>query len=177
MALLLEYNKSEALINHGKAVEGVMRYFARKRAADEDAWGIIGLIHDLDYERYPEQHCAKTREILEQHDWPEEYIRAAESHGWSIVNDVEPRTDLEKTLFAVDELVGLITACALVRPCRSVMDMKTKSVTKKWRQKQFAAGANREVIQKGADLLGIERNDLITDTIMGMREVADDIGL
>lgn len=179
LALLHEYNESEALINHALAVEAVMRYIARKRgfAADEEKWGISGLVHDLDYERFPGQHCAKSREILTACGWPEEYIRAVVSHGWGICSDVRPETEREKTLYAVDELTGLVTACALVRPSRSVMDMEVRSVKKKWKEKSFAAGANREVILDGAAMLGVELDDLIGDVIMGMRDVAPEIGL
>ena len=175
--LFLKYNETESLINHGLAVEGVMRYFARKNGEDENKWGIIGLVHDLDYEKYPDQHCTKTKEILEQSEWDDEYIRAVLSHGWGIVTDIEPESVLEKTLYAIDELCGLITACALVRPSGSVMDLKVKSVKKKWKQKSFAAGANREIIAHGAEMLGVELSDLIADTIEGMKEVADKIGL
>ncbi|HUT23057.1 MAG TPA: HDIG domain-containing protein [Sumerlaeia bacterium] len=177
MALLREYNQDESLINHAKAVEAVMRYAARKRGENEEEWGVIGLIHDLDYQRFPNEHCAKTRQILEERGWPEECVRAAVSHGWGICSDVEPRSDLEKTLFAIDELTGLVAACALVRPSKSVRDTAAKSVMKKWKQKSFAAGVNREVIEKGAGMLGVELADLIADTIMGMRDVADEIGL
>ncbi len=175
--LLTQYNQNSGLIKHALAVEGVMRYMARKFGKDEDKWGIIGLIHDLDYEKYPDQHCRKTEEILRKNNWPEEYIRAVISHGWGICTDVKPETDLEKTLFAIDELTGLVAAAALVRPSKSVLDMKAKSVKKKWKSKRFAAGVNREIIDKGAGMLGMERNELITDTIMGMREVAAQIGL
>ena len=176
-ALLTEYNKSEGLIKHALAVEGVMRYMARKRGEDEEKWGVIGLIHDLDYEKYPDQHCRKTEEILQEHGWPQEYIRAVISHGWGICVDVEPKTELEKVLYAIDELTGLVVTTALVRPSRSVMDLKTKSVKKKWKDKRFAAGVDRSIIEQGAQMLGVELADLITDTIMGMREVADEIGL
>jgi putative nucleotidyltransferase with HDIG domain len=179
LTLLREYNENPALINHALAVEAVMRYIARRRnhAAEEDKWGIIGLVHDLDYERFPEEHCSKSGEILRERGWPEEYIRAVVSHGWGICCDVEPKNDLEKTLFAIDELTGLITACAYVRPSRSVMDMEVRSVKKKWKQKAFAAGADRDIILKGAAMLGVELDQLIADTIMGMREVAKEIGL
>jgi len=177
MALLREFNENESLIKHALAVEGVMRYIARKRGENEDEWGVVGLIHDLDYERFPDRHCAKTGEILTERGWPEAYVRAAVSHGFGICNDVEPQTDLEKVLFAIDELTGLIVATALVRPSKSVMDVKVKSVKKKWKDKSFAAGVDRDLIQKGADRLGIDLADLITDTIMGMRDVADAIGL
>jgi predicted hydrolase (HD superfamily) len=176
-ALLKQYNKNESLIKHALAVEGVMRYFARKRQKDEEKWGIIGLIHDLDYEQFPEEHCRKTEEILKQNDWPQEYIRAVVSHGWGICSDVEPKTELEKVLYAIDELTGLVVTTALVRPSKSLMDLKAKSVKKKWKDKRFAAGVDRSIIEKGAKMLGVEITELITDTIMGMREVADKIGL
>ena len=177
LALLRQYNKNESLIKHAMAVEGVMRYIARKRGEDEEKWGVIGLIHDLDYEQFPDQHCKKTEEILKENDWPEEYIRAAVSHGWGICTDVKPESDMEKVLYAIDELTGLVVTSALVRPSKSVMDMKTKSVKKKWKQKQFAAGVDRSIIEKGAEMLGVELGELITDTIMGMRDVAEEIGL
>jgi len=175
--LLKEYNQSESLIKHALAVEGVMRYMARKRGQDEHRWGIVGLVHDLDYEKYPEQHCLKTEEILRQRQWPEDLIRAVISHGWGICTDVKPETEMEKVLYAVDELTGLVVTTALVRPSKSVMDLKAKSVKKKWKDKRFAAGVNREVIENGAQMLGVEIGALITDTIMGMRAVAEQIGL
>ncbi len=177
LSLFKEFNQSESLSKHAYSVEGVMRYMARKKDEDEEKWGIIGLIHDLDYERFPEQHCQKSREILQERGWPEEYIRAIISHGWGICNDVEPKTELEKTLYAVDELAGLITAVAIIRPSKSVADLEAKSVMKKWKDKSFAAGVNRPVIEKGAAMLGVELRELVTDVIMGMREVADRIGL
>jgi putative nucleotidyltransferase with HDIG domain len=177
LALLKQYNKNESLIKHAMAVEGVMRYIARKRGEDEEKWGVIGLIHDLDYEQFPDEHCKKTEEILKENDWPEEYIRAVVSHGWGICSDVKPESDMEKVLYAIDELTGLVVTSALVRPSKSVMDMKTKSVKKKWKQKQFAAGVDRSIIERGAEMLGIELSELITDTIMGMRDVAEEIGL
>jgi predicted hydrolase (HD superfamily) len=177
LALLKEYNKNESLIKHALAVEAVMRYCARKRGRDEEKWGVIGLVHDLDYEQFPDQHCHKTEEILTSNNWPPEYIRAVLSHGWGICTDVEPRTDLEKLLYTIDELTGLVIATALVRPSKSVLDMKAKSVKKKWKDKSFAAGVNREIIEKGAAMLGIELSELIGEVIMGMREVADEIGL
>ncbi|HEY48503.1 MAG TPA: hydrolase [Dehalococcoidia bacterium] len=177
LALLREFNKGDSLLKHAYCVEGVMRYIARKKGEDEEKWGIIGLVHDLDYERFPEQHCRKTREILEERGWPAEYIRAVMSHGWGICSDVEPQTDVEKTLYAVDELTGLVAAVAIIRPSKSVSDLEAKSVMKKWKDKSFAVGVNREVIERGAEMLGVELRDLVDDVIMGMREVADRIGL
>jgi len=177
LALLKQYNKNEALIRHALAVEAVMRYCARKRGQDVEQWGVIGLVHDLDYEQFPDRHCHKSGEILREHGWPEEYIRAVLSHGWGICTEVEPKTDLEKTLFAMDELTGLVAATAMVRPSKSILDMEPKSVKKKWKEKSFAAGVNREVIEKGAVLLGVDLNELIGAAIGGMREVASQIGL
>ncbi len=175
--LLTKYNQNEGLIKHALAVEGVMRYFARKLGEDEEKWGIVGLVHDLDYEKFPKEHCSKTKEILEEHSWPKEYIRAVISHGWGICSDVEPKTDLEKVLYAIDELTGLVVTTALVRPSKSVMDLKAKSVLKKWKNQRFAAGVDRSIIERGAKMLDTELRDLVTDTIMGMREVAEEIGL
>jgi len=176
-ALLKEFNQNESLLKHALAVEGVMRYAARKRGQDEEKWGVIGLVHDLDYEQYSEQHCKKTEEILRERGWPEEYIHAVLSHGWGLCTDVEPIHKMEKVLYAIDELTGLVTAVALVRPSKSVLDMKVKSVNKKWKDRSFAAGANREIIQKGANMLGVELSELFEDVIAGMREVAEAIGL
>lgn len=175
--LLKRYNSSESLLKHAFAVEAVMRYMASKAGEDEDKWAVIGLIHDLDYEQFPDRHCAKTEEILTAENWPADYIRAVLSHGWGICTDVEPLSRLEKTLYTVDELVGLIAATALVRPSKSVLDLTAKSVKKKWKDKAFAAGANREVIAKGAEMLAVDLTELITDAIMGMRQAADAIGL
>ncbi len=175
--LFRKYNQSESLTKHALAVEGVMKYMARKYNEDEEKWGVVGLVHDLDYEKYPDQHCKKTEEILRENQWPEEYIRAVMSHGYGIVTDTEPKSLMEKVLFAIDELTGLVVTSALVRPSKSVLDMKAKSVKKKWNDKRFAAGVDRSVIEKGAAMLNVELSELITDTIMGMREVADEIGL
>ena len=175
--LLATYTKTESLIRHGLAVEAVMRYFARHRGGDEEQWGIVGLVHDLDYEQFPEQHCVKTEQILREQQWPESYIRAVISHGWGICTDVEPISDMEKVLYATDELTGLVTTTALVRPSKSVMDLEAKSVIKKWKDKSFAAKVDRAIIDRGAAMLRMERRELITQTILGMREVAEQINL
>jgi putative nucleotidyltransferase with HDIG domain len=176
-ALLNEFNQSESLIKHALCVEGVMRYMATKRGEDEEKWGVIGLVHDLDYERFPDEHCRKTAEILRERGWPEDYIRSIVSHGWGICSDVEPESDMEKVLYAIDELTGLVTAVALVRPSKSVLDLTPKSVKKKWKDKAFAAGVDRSIIEKGAAMLGVDRSELFEDVIMGMRDVAESIGL
>lgn len=175
--LFKKYNETESLLKHALSVEGVMRYMARKSGQNEEKWGLVGLIHDLDYEKFPEQHCKMTEKILRENNWPEEYIRAVMSHGWGIVTDVKPETLMEKTIFAVDELTGLVATSALVRPSKSVLDMEAKSVNKKWNDKRFAAGVDRSVIERGAEMLGISLDELISDCIMGMREVAEQIGL
>jgi len=176
-ALLTKYNKNDRLIKHALTVEAVMRFMARKRGEDEDKWGVIGLAHDLDYERYPEEHCLQTERILRENNWPEDYIHAIVSHGWGICTDVEPTHEMEKVLFAIDELTGLITACVLVRPSKNLADLAVKSVNKKWKDKGFAAGADRDIIQKGIDMLCMERAELIADVIEGMREAATELGL
>ncbi|MGF7397348.1 HDIG domain-containing protein [Thermoanaerobacterium thermosaccharolyticum] len=175
--LLNEYNKSESLITHALAVEAVMRHFAELFGEDEEKWGIIGLLHDLDYEMYPNEHCKKVREILKERGWPEEYIHAIESHGWKLCSDVEPVHRMEKVLYTIDELTGLITATALMRPSKSILDLEVKSVKKKWKQKSFAAGVNRDVIEEGAKMLNMDLDKVIEETIIGMRSVADEIGL
>jgi len=177
LELLHQYNESDSLRKHAYAVEGVMRYIARKRGEDEEKWGIVGLIHDLDYEKFPDQHCQKTGEILREKGWPEEYIRGAVSHGWGICSDVTPQTDLEKFLYTIDELTGLVVTTALIRPSKSVLDVQVKSVKNKWKDKRFAAGVDRSIIEKGAQMLLIGLDDLIDDTIKGMQEVAEAIGL
>ena len=175
--LLVDYVPSDNLQRHALAVEAVMRYMARKRGEDEELWGVIGLVHDIDYERHPEEHCQKAPEILRQHGWPEETIRAVVSHGWGLCSDMEPMSTLEKTLYTIDELTGLVAAAALVRPSRSILDLPVKSVLKKWKDKAFAAGADRSVIEKGAAMLGVELADLIADCIEGMKTQAEAIGL
>jgi putative nucleotidyltransferase with HDIG domain len=177
MELLREYNQNDSLIKHALAVEAVMVHFAELFGEDKEKWGIIGLIHDLDYEKYPDEHCTKTREILMERDWPEDYIRAVVSHGWGICSDVEPVEKMEKVLYTIDELTGLITATALMRPSKSILDLTTKSVRKKWKQKSFAAGVDRGIIEKGAQMLGMELGEVIGETIKGMQKVADEIGL
>jgi putative nucleotidyltransferase with HDIG domain len=175
--LLREFNKTDRTLKHALAVEAVMRHLAGQYGGDPDVWGVIGLVHDLDFEQFPEQHCTKTAEILRQRGWPEEYVRAIVSHGWGMCSDVQPQGDMEKVLFAIDELTGLVTACALVRPSKSILDLEVKSVKKKWKEKSFAAGVNRDVISKGAAMLGVELDKLVADVIEAMRKIAPELGL
>jgi len=176
-ALLGRYNRSEALLRHALAVEAVMRQMAKRFGQDQDIWGIVGLIHDLDYEQFPDQHCTMTAQILRGEGWPEDLIRAAVSHGWGRCSQVEPQCLMEKALYAVDELTGLVAATAMVRPSRSIRDVTIKSVLKKWHQKAFAAGVDRQVIERGAQMLGMDLEELIGLTIAGMSEAAEAIGL
>jgi len=175
--LLKSYNKQENLIRHALSVEAVMRHFAAVFHDDIEKWGIIGLIHDLDYEQFSGEHCTITKKILEEEQWPDDYIRAVVSHGWGICSDVEPVHIMEKVLYTIDELTGLITASVLVRPSRSILDLEVKSVKKKWNLKNFAAGANRAVIEQGAAMMGKDLDYIILETINGMKTVADSIGL
>ena len=177
LELLKEYNKSDSLVKHALSVEAVMRHFAQINNEDIEKWGIVGLLHDIDYEMYPKEHCTKAREILEKAGYGEEYIHAIQSHGYGLCIDVEPILKMEKVLYTIDELTGLITATALMRPSKSILDMEAKSVKKKWKQKSFAAGVNREVIKNGADKLGMDINTIISETLLGMKNVAQEIGL
>lgn len=178
MSLLKKYNQSEALIKHALAVEAVMGYFAKKFGEDDvEKWRIIGLIHDLDYEKYPEKHCSKTKEILEKEGWPEDYIRAVISHGWKICSDVEPVETMEKVLYTVDELTGLIVATVLMRPSKSILDLTVSSLKKKYKNKNFAAGVDRKIIEDGAELLGIDLTEIMADTIKAMQESAEGLDL
>lgn len=173
--LLCEYTQGENLRKHGVAVEGIMRHFARKSGEDEDAWGVVGLIHDFDYERYPDEHPQGGSEILREHGLPEPSVLAVLAHGDHL--DVPRETPMARTLFAVDELAGFLTAVALVRPSKSIHDVKLSSVKRKLKDKAFARGVNRDDIRKGADELGIELDELITEGIEGMKPVAEAIGL
>ena len=175
--LLLEYNQTPGLIKHGLAVEATMRHFAKHFNEDVEKWGIIGLIHDLDYEKYPEQHCVMTEKIMREKEWPEEYIRAVLSHAWGICSEYKPESLLEKTLYTIDELTGLVTTSALIRPTKSILDMQPKSVKSKWTDKRFAAKIDRTIIEKGAEMMGMELTQIIALTIEGMVVIADQLEL
>lgn len=178
LELFKRYNKSESLLRHALAVEATMKHFAELlEEPDIEKWTIVGLIHDLDYEMYPDEHCVKVREILREENYPEDYIKAVASHGYKICSEIEPTEKMEKVLYAIDELTGLIAAAALVRPSKSVLDLKPKSVKKKWKDKAFAAGVDREIIQRGIDMIEMERDEVIQETINAMKKVADEIGL
>lgn len=174
--LFRKYNKSESLYHHALSVEAVMREFAKKLGEDEDYWGIVGFLHDIDWEMYPDEHCKKAPELLKEIDTPDDMIHAICSHGYGLVTDVKPEREMEKILFAVDELTGLVNATALMRPSR-IDGMEVKSVKKKWKDKRFAAGVNREVIEKGAQMAGIDITELIQTTIDAMTKIAPQIGL
>ncbi len=176
-ALLQEYNQNQALVVHGMAVEAIMRHYAAKAGEDVEYWGCVGLLHDVDYERYPEEHCKKAVEILQNAGYDEGFIRAVVSHGYGLVCDVEPQLYMEKVLYTVDEMSGLINAAAILRPSHSVMDLEVKSVKKKFKDKKFAAGVNREVILDGCKRLGAELDEVIAECIAGMRENHEALGL
>ena len=175
--LLKTYTQKEGLIRHALSVEAVMGHFADRFGEDKEKWQVIGLVHDIDYEKFADQHCVKCVEIFKENGWPEDYIRAVVSHGWGLCTDVKPQTLLEKTLYAVDELTGLVASAALVRPSKSILDIKAKSVRKKFKDKSFAAAIDRQVILNGAEFLNMELSELITEVIAGMRPVAGKIGL
>ncbi len=168
-ALLTEYNQDPFHLEHAEIVEGTMRYFAKELGYDEDFWGIVGLLHDLDFEKYPEQHCIKEQEIMRERGIDEAIIHATASHGYGLAVDIKPEHEMEKVLYAVDELTGLIGAVAIMRPSKSVQDLELKSVKKKFKTPKFAAGCSREVIQNGADMLGWTLDELIEKTIAALR--------
>ena len=176
-SLLCEYNKDAFHIKHAQTVEGVMIWFAKQLGYGDEAdfWGIVGLLHDLDFEQFPEQHCIKEQEIMRERGIDERIIHATASHGYALTVDIKPEHEMEKVLYAVDELTGLIGAVALMRPSKSVSDLELKSVKKKYKNLKFAAGCSREVIERGAQMLGLELDDLIQRTILAMRscEVVD----
>lgn len=175
--LLTEFTKSSSLRQHALAVEAAMKYFAKISGEDEEVWGVVGLIHDLDYEQFPEEHCQKSMEIMQERGIDEFYIHAVNSHGYGICTDVKPESKMEKILYTIDELTGLINALCLMRPSKSVLDLEVKSVKKKFKDKSFAAGVNRETIRNGCEMLGMELDDVIRNTIEGMKENALEIGL
>lgn len=174
-ALLTEYNKEEFHLQHAQTVENTMRYFAGKLGygEEEDFWGIVGLLHDLDFEQYPEEHCIKSQEIMRERGVDERIIHATASHGYGITVDIKPEHEMEKVLYAVDELTGLIGAVVLMRPSKSVQDLTLKSVKKKYKSKGFAAGCSREVIDRGAEMLGWTLDELIQQTIDALKTFQD----
>lgn len=174
--LFHKYNKSESLWHHALCVEAVMRAFAAEAGEDVDYWGIVGLLHDIDWEMFPDQHCRKAPELLAEIGMPDDMVHAICSHGWGLVSDVEPQRQMEKILYAVDELTGLVYATALMRPERMV-GMNVKSVKKKWSSKSFAAGVNRDVIEKGAQMADVTKEHLIEVTIQALTSISDQIGL
>lgn len=175
--LLKEYTKTDALIKHALQVEAAMIHFAKFYGEDEELWAIVGLIHDLDYEMYPDEHCNKTKEILEERNYDKDIIRAVLSHGYGMRTDVEPISNMEKTLYTVDELTGIINACCLLRPSNSVLDLELKSFKKKFKDKKFAAGCNREVILSGIEKMGMDKDEVFNHTIEGLKERAEIVGL
>lgn len=177
--LLTEYNKEEFHLKHARVVEGVMKYFARELGYENeiDFWGLVGLLHDLDFGTYPEEHCKKSQEIMRERGLDERLIRATASHGYGICVDIKPEHRMEQILYATDELTGLIGAVAIMRPSKSTMDLELSSVKKKFKTPKFAAGCSREVIENGAKMLGWELDDLLQKTILALREIEETTGL
>ena len=177
LALLQKYNAEPFHIRHGLTVSGVMRWYAGELGHGEDAefWAMVGLLHDVDFEKWPEQHCRKAPELLRAAGCSEEFVHAVCSHGFGLCSDVEPEAEMEKVLFAADELTGLIGAAALMRPSRSVQDMELKSLKKKFKDKKFAAGCSRDVIRTGAERLGWELDTLMERTILAMRSCEESV--
>ena len=173
--LLKKYNKEEFHIRHAYTVEGVMRYFAKELGYDEEFWGIVGLLHDIDFEKYPEEHCKKAPELLKEINANEEMVNAICSHGYGICSDIQPKHEMEKILFATDELTGLIWAAAKMRPSKSTKDMEVSSLKKKFKDKKFAAGCSREIIKQGAERLGWTLDELFEKTILAMRDCEDKV--
>lgn len=173
--LLKKYNKEEFHLRHAITVEQVMRYFAKQKAVDEEFWGIVGLLHDVDYEKYPEEHCKKAPEILKEIQASDKMIHAICSHAYGICSDIKPEEEMEKILFAIDELTGLIWAAAKMRPSKSTKDMELSSLKKKFKDKKFAAGCSRDTIKIGAEELGVELDELLAKTLEAMKEVEDKI--
>ena len=169
LVLLQKYNKEPFHIQHALTVEGVMRWFAQENGEDVDFWGLCGLLHDIDFELYPDEHCKKAPELLAEAAASEEMVHAICSHGYGICSDVEPVRQMEKIMFTVDELTGLIGAAARMRPSKSVMDMELSSLKKKFKDKKFAAGCSRDVIKQGADMLGWSLDEVLDKTILAMR--------
>ena len=176
-ALLTKYNSEPFHLQHAQTVEGVMRWYAQKLGYDPDYWGIVGLLHDLDFEQWPDEHCVKSQELMREAGVDEDIIRSTGSHGYGICADIKPEHEMEKILFASDELTGLIGAAALMRPSKSVQDMEVKSVKKKFKDKRFAAGVNRDVILNGCEILGMPLEDVIQKSILGMRDVHEALGM
>ena len=176
-ALLTQYNEEPFHLRHGVTVEHVMMWFAKELGYGEDTarWCIVGLLHDLDFERWPEEHCIKAQELMRQHGVDEDIIRSAASHGWGLQVDIKPEHEMEKVLYATDELTGLIGAAALMRPSKSAADMELNSLKKKFKDKKFAAGCSREIIASGAGLLGWEMDKLLDLTLSAMRESEGEI--
>ena len=175
--ILQKHTASDALLKHALSVEGVMRHFAGLFNEDAELWGTIGLLHDIDYEKYPSEHCVKAQELLKNENVDESIIRACASHGYGLCVDIAPESNAEKVLYTIDELTGLIAAAALMRPSKSVMDIEVKSVKKKYKTPSFAAGVDRAIIEKGAALLEMELDYIIEQSILGMRYVHEAIGL
>ncbi len=180
LAFLREHNKDDGHIKHALAVEAAMRFFADKMSGDVEKWGIAGLLHDVDWEKTqdtPEKHTIEGARWLSEAGWPEDIVRAVLAHGWELCSDVRPESDMEKVLYTIDELTGLVVTAALVRPSRSVQDLEVKSVKKKWKDKAFARGVNRDLIVKGAEMIPMPLDTVIEWVILALRNIEPELGL
>ena len=175
--LLEKYTKNKNLVKHGLAVEAVMKHFAKLNEEDTEKWGVIGLLHDIDYEKYPEEHCKKCVDILKEEGFDDSTIKSIQSHGYGICVDVKPEQFMEKVLYTIDELTGLVIATALMKPNKKLAEVDLQSLKKKWKTKGFAAGVNREIIQNGADMLGLELDYILEQTLIAMQEISEELGL
>jgi len=175
--LLRQYTETASLIKHALAVEATMRHFAAHHGEDAEYWGMVGLLHDLDYEKWPDQHCDITPDLLRENGFGEDFIRAVLAHGYGLRTDVRPEHIMEKVIYTVDELTGLITACALVRPSRSLMDLEVKSVKKKFKDGAFAAAVDRELIKGGAEMMDMPLDEIMGHTILALRAIAPELEL
>ena len=174
--LLQEYTKTESLIKHAISVEAAMRHFAEFYGEDVEYWGMVGLLHDLDYEKYPEEHCQHTPVYLREAGFDEEFIHAVLAHGYGLCTDAVPEKPMEKAVYTVDELTGFITACALMRPSRSLLDLEVSSVKKKFKDKKFAAKVDRDLIRGGAEMMGMELDEVIAHCIAALQTINTELG-
>lgn len=177
ITIFKKYNTSPNLLKHAMAVEAVMKHFAKLQQEDIEKWGMIGFLHDIDYEKYPEQHCQKCVEILKDEGFSDDIIHAIQSHGYGICSDVEPQEYMEKVLYTIDELTGLVIATALMKPSKKLEEVEVKSLKKKFKTKGFAAGVDRELIQKGTEMLGLELDEVLEQTLIAMKDIKEELGL
>lgn len=177
LELLKKYTKNKNLVKHGITVEAVMKHFAKLNGEDEEYWGLVGLLHDIDYEMYPDEHCTKCVEILKEANVEDDMIKSIQSHGYGICSDVKPEKQMEKVIYTIDELTGLIIATALMKPNKTLAEVDLASIKKKWKNKGFASGVNREIVANGAEMLGLDLDYIMQETLVAMQGISDELGL